>query len=369
MWLKLKKLYEVQGFNARYLTFTTLLSHHYNNFKFIENYIDQLKMFSQCLKEMNPTFSDWIILTVLLNNLEFTFNVFVMTKQQFIQVTTSTFNVLTAELIDEMRMKNNKSSVAMVFQGKSNIKLTFKSMSSLQCSHCKKSEHEKSMCFIKYFHKKKKFKMSRVSKQKRKLLSGKFKFNIKFSDKNDDSDNATTLSFMFTTESHTIDVWLVDTVTTNHLCLTHKFFLTYESIIKCLKMTNEPAQIIEKNTVSLQLVCADGDILEVILKNIMHTSTSSANLISDCCMCVSDITFNMCDCTLHHNDNIIEYASEVNELFQLHLNDTPQFYVFVTDHKFKISFKMWHWQLSHLGHTNIECLAKIVNSIDLKNLS
>ena len=35
MWLKLKKLYEVQGFNVRYLTFTTLLSHHYNNFKFI----------------------------------------------------------------------------------------------------------------------------------------------------------------------------------------------------------------------------------------------------------------------------------------------------------------------------------------------
>jgi len=30
MWLKLKELYEVQGFNARYLTFTTLLSHHYN---------------------------------------------------------------------------------------------------------------------------------------------------------------------------------------------------------------------------------------------------------------------------------------------------------------------------------------------------
>jgi hypothetical protein len=74
MWLKLKKLYEVQGFNARYLTFTTLLSHHYNLFKFIENYVDQLKTLSQCLQEMNSTFSDWVILTVLLNNLEFTFN-------------------------------------------------------------------------------------------------------------------------------------------------------------------------------------------------------------------------------------------------------------------------------------------------------
>ncbi len=40
MWLKLKKLYEVQGFNTRCLMFMTLLSHHYDLFKFIENYVD-----------------------------------------------------------------------------------------------------------------------------------------------------------------------------------------------------------------------------------------------------------------------------------------------------------------------------------------
>jgi len=56
--LKLKELYEVQGFNTRYLTFTTLLSHHYNLSKFIEDYVDQLKTLSQCLQEMNSTFSD-----------------------------------------------------------------------------------------------------------------------------------------------------------------------------------------------------------------------------------------------------------------------------------------------------------------------
>ncbi len=49
MWLKLKKLYKVQGFNIRYLTFMTLLSHHYDLFKFIEDYVDQLKTLSQCL--------------------------------------------------------------------------------------------------------------------------------------------------------------------------------------------------------------------------------------------------------------------------------------------------------------------------------
>ncbi len=151
MWLKLKKLYEVQGFNVRYLTFTTLLSHHYNLSKFIEDYVDQLKTSSQHLQEMNSTFSDWVILTVLLNNLEFTFNAFVMAKCQFICVTTFTFDFLVAELIDKARMKNNKSSVAMTFCDKPKSALL-----SLQCLHCKKTDHEKPMCFAKYPHKKKK---------------------------------------------------------------------------------------------------------------------------------------------------------------------------------------------------------------------
>jgi len=48
-------------------------------------------------------------------------------------------------------MKNNKSFVVMAFCDKS------KSASlSLQCSHCKKTDHEKPMCFVKYPHKKKK---------------------------------------------------------------------------------------------------------------------------------------------------------------------------------------------------------------------
>jgi len=100
---------------------------------------------------MNLTFSDWVILTVLLNNLKFTFNVFVTAKRQFICVTTFTFDFLTAELIDEARMKNNKSFIAMAFCDKSKLTLL-----SLQCSHCKKTDHEKPMCFVKYPHKKKK---------------------------------------------------------------------------------------------------------------------------------------------------------------------------------------------------------------------
>jgi len=104
------------------------------------------------------------------------------------------------------------------------------------------------------------------------------------------------------------------------LCSTRKFFLIYKPISRSLKTVNEPAQIIEKNMVSLCLIHFDSDIQEVILKDVMHASDSSANLIFDCHMHVDGIFFDMRDCIIHHkNNNVIEYASEVNRIFQLHL--------------------------------------------------
>ncbi len=90
--------------------------------------------------------------------------------------------------------------------------------------------------------------------------------------------------------------------------------------------------------VSLCLVHFDSDIQEVILKDIMHVSDFFVNLISDCCMCADNIFFNMCDCTLCHKNNVIKYTSEVNRIFQLHLNDISQSHVFVTNYEFKVSF-------------------------------
>jgi len=54
------------------------------------------------------------------------------------------------------------------------------------------------------------------------------------------------------------------------------------------------------------------------------------------------IFFNMRDCTLHHKNNVIEYTSEVNRIFQLHLDDTPQSHAFAANCEFKVLFDMWH---------------------------
>ncbi len=87
-------------------------------------------------------------------------------KCQFICVTTFTFDFLTAELIDEARMKNNKSFIVMTFHDKSKLMSL-----SLQCLHCKKTNYEKPMCFVKYPHKKKKLDAAWAAKKKDKLSS------------------------------------------------------------------------------------------------------------------------------------------------------------------------------------------------------
>ncbi len=72
----------------------------------------------------------------------------------------------------------------------------------------------------------------------------------------------------------------------------------------------------------------------------MHASDSSVNLVFDCHMRISGIFFDMCDCIIRHKNNVIEYASEVNEIFQLHLDNTPQSHAFTANCGFKVSFDM-----------------------------
>ncbi len=88
--------------------------------------------------------------------------------------------------------------------------------------------------------------------------------------------------------------------------------------------------------ISLCLVCFNSDIQKVVLHNVMYISSLSANLISDHCMQSDNVIFNMTDCTLHYNNDIIEHVSEVNRLFQLHLNASSQFYTFAASRDFKI---------------------------------
>jgi hypothetical protein len=156
------------------------------------------------------------------------------------------------------------------------------------------------MCFVKYPHKKKKLNAAWAAKKKGKLSSlssdkflSKFFNNVK-STFNKTDDNVTTLSFMIT-PYECVNCWYWSLWSL--VFYTHSFI--YEPISRSFKTANEPAQIIEKSMISLCLIHSDSDIQEVILKDVMHASDSSANLVL-IAACASMISFDMCDCIIHH---------------------------------------------------------------------
>ena len=100
----------------------------------------------------------------------------------------------------------------------------------------------------------------------------------------------------------------------------------------------------------------------------MYVFSLLANLISNYCIQFDNVIFNITDCTLHYNNNVIEHVLKVNRLFQLHLNNSSQFYAFAASRGFKISFKIWHCYLEHLNHANIEHLARMTDSMNLTDL-
>ena len=115
---------------------------------------------------------------------------------------TSTFNALIIKLINKTRMKN-RVLIAMMTREKQNLI----SKSLMTCSHCKKSDHEKPICFLKYSHKKKKFEANKTSKQKAKAKNKRGKFpkssNDKFLVKS--NDDVTTLAFMSLAGPHLVN--------------------------------------------------------------------------------------------------------------------------------------------------------------------
>ena len=181
--------------------------------------------------------------------------------------------------------------------------------------------HKELMCWNKYLHKKKKFEVTRKKKNEKSksddnfMLNSNLTFNLIFKSFLNTKSSASTLNFMSITDQHFLSVWIINTETLNHLCSMWEFFSSYQSVVWSLKMVNESAQIIEKNIISLHLVHFDSDIQKIVLHNVMYIFSSSANLISDCYIKFDNVIFNMTDCTLHYNDNIIEHVSEVNELF------------------------------------------------------
>jgi hypothetical protein len=198
------------------------------------------------------------------------------------------------------------------------------------------------MCFVKYPHKKKKLNAAWAAKKKSKLSSSdkflsKFFNNVKsIFDKTD--DNVTTLSFMFVIESHLMSVWIVDTEASDHLCSTCKFFLMSLFLGLLKRLMNLLRSLKEHGFTMFSSFWQ------------WHTRGYPQRryaclwfLCEPCFDCACALMISLWHVWLHltSQNNVIEYTSEVNRIFQLHLDNTPQSHAFAANCEFKVLFDMW----------------------------
>ncbi len=92
------------------------------------------------------------------------------------------------------------------------------------------------MCWNKYLHKKKKFKIAKKKKnEKSDEFSDKFDdnftlnstFNLIFKSFLNTKSSASILNFMSVTNQHSLSVWIINTETSDYLCSMWEFFSSY----------------------------------------------------------------------------------------------------------------------------------------------
>ena len=77
MWNKLKALFDVKGYTARYLTFKELVTTTLERSASVTAYIDSIKRCGQKLNDMGSAVDSWILTSILLYNLGEAYDSFV----------------------------------------------------------------------------------------------------------------------------------------------------------------------------------------------------------------------------------------------------------------------------------------------------
>jgi len=347
MWDKLKKLYEEQGYNARYLALTSLISTRYEDMNSIEEYTEHIKQTARRLADMGSKLDEWIVTSVLLANLGPSYETYVTLKRQSARTKDPELDEVIAELIDESRVNDTKDSTAMSIRkdqkGGTN---KFKGI----CNYCKKPGHKRADCYT-------------LHPEKRpKRIPSKPGSNDVDGRKNKGASQAFfTLSVSADGHADHTDKWYIDTGATDHICTSRKAFKEYTA---CKRRVYSATGFVEAQgigSVDLDTVLPDGSRSIVHLKDVLHVPLLFANLISGSRMTRGKVTFDTTTFLMQQNGITLGYAPLDGGLFSLQLANM----MFAASVTAPPSIETWHRRLGHLNYESVKHLARMSNGMDL----
>ena len=164
---------------------------------------------------------------------------------------------------------------------------------------------------------------------------------------------------IFFTDSY-INSWVFDTGSVAHICNTMQGMIRSRSVEKGevdFHVCNN-ARIAALNVGTMQLHLLSGFIFE--LNNCYFVPSLSRNIVSPSCLMKDGYSFASKDngCVISKNDTFVAFASIVNGLFILNLDDAPIYNVSAKRPRLNelSPTYMWHCHLGHISENRVKRL-------------
>ena len=157
-----------------------------------------------------------------------------------------------------------------------------------------------------------------------------------------------------------INYWVFDTGSVAHICNTMQGMIRSRSMEKgevdfCV---GNNARVAALNVGTMQLHLPSGFIME--LNNCYFVPSLSQNIVSPSCLMKDGYSFASKDngCVISKNDMFVAFASIVNGLFILNLDDAPVCNISAKRHRLNelSPTYMWHCRLGHISENGMKRL-------------
>uniref|UniRef100_A0A336MT82 CSON006917 protein n=1 Tax=Culicoides sonorensis TaxID=179676 RepID=A0A336MT82_CULSO len=311
------------------------------------NLKDHLKVISEYmdeLAEMNTALDKDVAVSVILASLNEEYDGLVTAMEAWDE---SRLNIVTvkAKLMEEYEKKNNKvvkeNDVAMVSNK------AFGDEYGPKCFHCGSSMHFKRNC-------------PRFLAMKE-GNNGKFDLRNKLNDNKEGSAKQARFQRWY----HCLlfcgmnsNNWFVDSGASNHMCNDEKVFQSLKSTSESKIILADGDKLVSNNIgdVKLSLKTNSDDMMNVLIKDVLHVPNLKGNLISVHKLVKNgfDVLFRGSECLLIKDNDMITIATFENGLYKVNTNNVEEKLMTVQQENKNYCVHEWHKILAHRNLSDIQ---------------
>lgn len=341
-WKKLQKAYEDKGLSRRLSLLRTLAGIKLQNFRNMEQYVNEILSVSQKLADMDAALDDEFVAVIMLNGLTSDYDPMVMALESANVTLTSDF--VKAKLLQDNKYSNSPASGEQALYSKNNR--NFHKKKPVICYKCQKEGHYRSNCPTNIANK-------NENKHKEKVV------------KNQKQKKALYVALNTSCHKSTSDEWYIDSGATTHLCVRKEWLKDFEQ--------NGNYKVTVANNESVTALGIGNAIVSTpngqkTISNVVCVPELKTNLLSVSKMVENGHTviFDKSGCKIYDDEDCkVEgvaavTASKSNGLYRLDVSNEETVCTVEGNNN-----KLWHRRLGHLNRVSMNMLKYMATGINL----